>query len=82
MTKIDFFDTLPFVVDCHSCGIELRAPGWRIAEAGPGQWLAINLVQCGACGYSHLAAAGSTPGAHKAAQRLREQLMRPPKLKS
>jgi hypothetical protein len=81
MTKIDFLDTLPMTVICHCCGLELRAPGWRIAEAGSGQWLAINLVQCGPCGYSHMAAAGSNPSAHKAAQRLREQLLKPPKLK-
>jgi hypothetical protein len=82
MTKIDFLDTLPMTVICHCCGVELRAPGWKIAEAGSGQWLAVNLVHCEACGYSHLAAAGSNQGAHKAAQQLRDKLLRSAKIKS
>ena len=76
MDKVEFLDSLPRSEPCHTCGTVLRAADWKVSQCGPGEWLALNVARCDACGDTHIAAAGSTRWAYEDAQRLREKLMR------
>lgn len=76
MKKSDFMDALPMSEPCHTCGKLLRAADWQVKQCGRGEWLALNLAKCSACGDLHIAAAGSSRGAQLDAQYLREKLIR------
>lgn len=76
MEKVDFMDQLPLSEACHTCGTLLRAAAWHVEQCGPGEWLALCLVQCEVCGNLHIAAAGSTRRAQFDAQHIREKLFR------
>jgi hypothetical protein len=76
MEKVDFMDKLPLSEACHTCGSVLRAADWDVRQCGPGEWLALCMVQCQTCGNLHIAAAGSTRRAQLDAQYVREKLFR------
>lgn len=76
MNKSEFLDTLPMSMMCQQCGGMVRAPGWRLSQAGAGQWMAVNVVQCPVCGFKHMAAAGSNDRAHKDAQAARLKFLK------
>lgn len=74
MIETEFRATLPDATECGSCRKALDGLEWA-ASPYHGEWMGICIVRCD-CGWTKIAAAGSSDDAHKTAQSIRSRLMR------